>query len=92
MPAEARPRASAEEIAHPVGSRAGIRHLSGKTGSAGGLHRPGHPAAHQARDDQAAQVLGAYTQVLPEQLELYMDNVKDTYHASLLHLFFTRFA
>ncbi len=37
------------------------------------------------------KVLGAYTQVLPNNWKLYMDNVKDTYHASLLHVFFTRF-
>jgi anthranilate 1,2-dioxygenase large subunit/terephthalate 1,2-dioxygenase oxygenase component alpha subunit len=37
------------------------------------------------------KVLGAYTQVLPCNWKLYMDNVKDTYHASLLHVFFTRF-
>ena len=37
------------------------------------------------------KVLGSYTQVLPNNWKLYMDNVKDTYHASLLHMFFTRF-
>jgi anthranilate 1,2-dioxygenase large subunit/terephthalate 1,2-dioxygenase oxygenase component alpha subunit len=37
------------------------------------------------------KLLGTYTQVLPYNWKLYMDNVKDTYHASLLHLFFTRF-
>ena len=37
------------------------------------------------------KLLGAYTQVLPNNWKLYMDNVKDTYHASLLHVFFTRF-
>jgi phenylpropionate dioxygenase-like ring-hydroxylating dioxygenase large terminal subunit len=37
------------------------------------------------------KVLGSYTQVLPNNWKLYMDNVKDTYHASLLHLFFTKF-
>jgi phenylpropionate dioxygenase-like ring-hydroxylating dioxygenase large terminal subunit len=37
------------------------------------------------------KVLGTYTQVLPNNWKLYMDNVKDMYHASLLHLFFTRF-
>ena len=37
------------------------------------------------------RVLGTYTQVLPNNWKLYMDNVKDMYHASLLHLFFTRF-
>jgi phenylpropionate dioxygenase-like ring-hydroxylating dioxygenase large terminal subunit len=40
---------------------------------------------------QPLKVLGAYTQVLPSNWKLYMDNVKDSYHASLLHLFFTRF-
>ena len=37
------------------------------------------------------KVLGTYCQVLPNNWKLYMDNVKDTYHASLLHVFFTRF-
>ena len=37
------------------------------------------------------KLLGSYTQVLPNNWKLYIDNVKDTYHASLLHLFFTRF-
>ena len=37
------------------------------------------------------KLLGSYTQVLPNNWKLYMDNVKDTYHASLLHVFFTRF-
>jgi len=37
------------------------------------------------------KVIGTYTQVLPNNWKLYMDNVKDTYHASLLHVFFTRF-
>ncbi|HEX6267428.1 MAG TPA: Rieske 2Fe-2S domain-containing protein [Burkholderiales bacterium] len=37
------------------------------------------------------RVLGSYTQVLPNNWKLYMDTVKDMYHASLLHLFFTRF-
>ncbi len=37
------------------------------------------------------KLLGTYTQVLPNNWKLYMDNVKDTYHASLLHTFFTRF-
>jgi phenylpropionate dioxygenase-like ring-hydroxylating dioxygenase large terminal subunit len=37
------------------------------------------------------KLLGSYTQVLPNNWKLYLDNVKDTYHASLLHVFFTRF-
>jgi anthranilate 1,2-dioxygenase large subunit/terephthalate 1,2-dioxygenase oxygenase component alpha subunit len=37
------------------------------------------------------RVLGGYTQVLPSNWKLYFENVKDTYHASLLHLFFSTF-
>jgi anthranilate 1,2-dioxygenase large subunit len=36
-------------------------------------------------------ILGRYTQVLPNNWKLYMENVKDSYHASILHLFFTTF-
>jgi anthranilate 1,2-dioxygenase large subunit/terephthalate 1,2-dioxygenase oxygenase component alpha subunit len=35
--------------------------------------------------------LGGYSQMVPSNWKLYMENVKDTYHASLLHLFFTKF-
>ena len=37
------------------------------------------------------QLLGGYSQMLPSNWKLYMENVKDTYHASLLHTFFTTF-
>jgi phenylpropionate dioxygenase-like ring-hydroxylating dioxygenase large terminal subunit len=37
------------------------------------------------------QVLGRYTQQLPNNWKLYIENVKDTYHASLLHTFFGTF-
>jgi len=37
------------------------------------------------------KVLGGYSQVLPSNWKLYMENTKDSYHASLLHLFFTTF-
>ena len=36
-------------------------------------------------------ILGRYTQSLPNNWKLYMENVKDSYHASILHLFFTTF-
>jgi anthranilate 1,2-dioxygenase large subunit len=36
-------------------------------------------------------VLGRFTQKLPNNWKLYMENVKDSYHASILHLFFTTF-
>lgn len=37
------------------------------------------------------QVIGRSTQALPNNWKLYVENVKDSYHASLLHLFFTTF-
>jgi phenylpropionate dioxygenase-like ring-hydroxylating dioxygenase large terminal subunit len=42
------------------------------------LHRP-------------VQVLGRFVQALPNNWKLYVENVKDTYHASLLHAFFGTF-
>ncbi len=40
---------------------------------------------------RTAVVLNRYTQVLPNNWKLYIENVKDSYHASILHLFFTTF-
>ena len=37
------------------------------------------------------EIIGRVTQALPNNWKLYMENVRDTYHASLLHLFFTTF-
>ena len=37
------------------------------------------------------KLLGGYSQMFPNNWKLYLDNVKDTYHASLLHLFFAKF-
>ncbi len=37
------------------------------------------------------KVLGNYTQMLNSNWKLYLENVKDSYHASLLHLFFAKF-
>jgi len=36
-------------------------------------------------------LLGRNTQILPNNWKLYIENVKDTYHASILHLFLTTF-
>jgi anthranilate 1,2-dioxygenase large subunit len=36
-------------------------------------------------------VLGRFAQMLPNNWKLYVENVKDSYHASILHLFFTTF-
>ncbi len=37
------------------------------------------------------EVIGRFTEVLPNNWKLYAENVRDTYHASLLHLFFATF-
>src|SRR6202012_5790256 len=37
------------------------------------------------------RVMGRFVQPLPNNWKLYVENVKDTYHASLLHLFFATF-
>jgi phenylpropionate dioxygenase-like ring-hydroxylating dioxygenase large terminal subunit len=37
------------------------------------------------------RLLGGYSQTLPSNWKLYMENTKDSYHASLLHMFFTTF-
>jgi phenylpropionate dioxygenase-like ring-hydroxylating dioxygenase large terminal subunit len=40
---------------------------------------------------EPVKLLGGYSQALPSNWKLYFENVKDTYHASLLHLFFSTF-
>jgi len=40
---------------------------------------------------EPVKLLGGYSQMLPSNWKLYFENVKDTYHASLLHLFFSTF-
>lgn len=37
------------------------------------------------------EVIGHYTQAIPNDWKLYVENVRDSYHASLLHTFFTTF-
>ncbi len=41
--------------------------------------------------NRPAHILGRSTQVLPNNWKLYAENTKDTYHASILHLFLTTF-
>lgn len=41
--------------------------------------------------NKPVEVIGRFTQALPNNWKLYFENVKDSYHASLLHLFFTTF-
>jgi anthranilate 1,2-dioxygenase large subunit/terephthalate 1,2-dioxygenase oxygenase component alpha subunit len=40
---------------------------------------------------EPVKVLGGYSQIFPNNWKLYLDNARDTYHASLLHSFFTKF-
>jgi phenylpropionate dioxygenase-like ring-hydroxylating dioxygenase large terminal subunit len=37
------------------------------------------------------EVIGRFTEVLPNNWKLYAENVRDSYHASLLHVFFATF-
>lgn len=49
-------------------------------------------AAHIRRVMRApVKLMGGYTQVLPSNWKLYVENTRDSYHASLLHMFFTTF-
>jgi anthranilate 1,2-dioxygenase large subunit len=41
--------------------------------------------------NRTPHVLGRNVQILPNNWKLYFENVKDTYHASILHLFLTTF-
>ena len=41
--------------------------------------------------DRPLKVLGRHTQMLHSNWKIYMENIKDSYHASILHLFFTTF-
>src|SRR5260370_14289583 len=38
-----------------------------------------------------ARLIGGYSQIIPSNWKLYLENVRDSYHASLLHMFFTTF-
>jgi phenylpropionate dioxygenase-like ring-hydroxylating dioxygenase large terminal subunit len=41
--------------------------------------------------NREVEVLGRFSQPMPNNWKLYAENVRDTYHASLLHTFFTTF-
>src|ERR1700733_3336286 len=42
-------------------------------------------------NDRPTHIIGRSTQILPNNWKLYFENVKDTYHASILHSFLTTF-
>jgi phenylpropionate dioxygenase-like ring-hydroxylating dioxygenase large terminal subunit len=48
-------------------------------------------AALRKTASRKLQVIGRFTEVLPNNWKLYAENVRDTYHASLLHVFFATF-
>jgi phenylpropionate dioxygenase-like ring-hydroxylating dioxygenase large terminal subunit len=41
--------------------------------------------------DRQIEIIGRFTEVLPNNWKMYAENVRDSYHASLLHLFFATF-
>jgi anthranilate 1,2-dioxygenase large subunit len=49
------------------------------------------PRIERVLQGRTPVVLGRFTQMLPNNWKLYVENVKDSYHASILHLFFTTF-
>ena len=91
MPADAKPESQSPKKLRVASSRAGVRHLSENVPSLETYVGPEVLPRLKRVLKKPLKVLGAYTQVLPNNWKLYMDNMKDTYHASLLHLFFTRF-
>lgn len=52
---------------------------------------PDVTAALRLTASRKLQVIGRFTEVLPNNWKLYAENVRDTYHASLLHVFFATF-
>ena len=48
-------------------------------------------AALRLTASRKLQVIGRFTEILPNNWKLYAENVRDTYHASLLHVFFATF-
>jgi anthranilate 1,2-dioxygenase large subunit len=42
-------------------------------------------------EGRSVHIIGRSTQILPNNWKLYFENVKDTYHASILHSFLTTF-
>ena len=92
MPADAEPESQA-----PAKLRLALYHglvfgtLSGETPPLEAYLGPEIAARVRRVMKAPVRILGGYSQMLPNNWKLYLDNVKDTYHASLLHLFFTTF-
>lgn len=52
---------------------------------------PDHVARIKRVMRAPVRLLGGYTQIIPSNWKLYIENTRDSYHASLLHMFFTTF-
>jgi anthranilate 1,2-dioxygenase large subunit/terephthalate 1,2-dioxygenase oxygenase component alpha subunit len=67
----------------------------------GSLHEDVPPIEEYLGDDileriervlcKPVEIIGRFKQTIPNNWKLYIENVKDSYHASLLHVFFTTF-
>ena len=47
--------------------------------------------AERALAGRKIEIIGRFVEVLPNNWKMYAENVRDSYHASLLHLFFATF-
>ena len=65
--------------------------FSGATPALEAFIGPEVAAALRINASRKLQVIGRFTEVLPNNWKLYAENVRDSYHASLLHVFFATF-
>ena len=93
MPAAMPARGSRPAQAAPRDAvRPGVRHAVGRRRRRSNTISAPRSSSRIRRVMRApVKLLGGYSQTLPSNWKLYMENVKDTYHASLLHTFFTTF-
>ena len=92
MPADAKPEHGApRQLRVAVFSGLMFGTLSQATPPVGEYLGPGIAARVRRVMKEPVRLLGGYSQVFPNNWKLYLDNVKDTYHASLLHSFFATF-
>jgi phenylpropionate dioxygenase-like ring-hydroxylating dioxygenase large terminal subunit len=92
MPADARPEYGApRQLRVAVFSGLVFGTLSQATPPVGEYLGPEIAARVRRVMKEPVRILGGYSQVFPNNWKLYLDNVKDTYHASLLHSFFATF-
>jgi terephthalate 1,2-dioxygenase oxygenase component alpha subunit len=92
MPADARPEYGApRQLRVSVFSGLVFGTLSQATPPVGEYLGPEIAARVRRVMKEPVRILGGYSQVFPNNWKLYLDNVKDTYHASLLHSFFATF-